>query len=1069
MKRIYAFIAAALTIISAASCVQELANDPHQQQDAVVYKAIADGADAKAVLGTNESGRPQSMWEEGDMINIYIGGGLLYRFTTSLDEPSPVAEFKYTGAEEIDFSDVDAVIAAYPASISGWADPGMLPMLMSEISTFQKVPSDVDSYDRNAVPAVAYSTDRTLHFQNAASLLKFKVNQAGVSKVRFTSRNGEYLTGKVTIVLNDDMEIGYINPDEHGAPETLMDFAELSTEGTFQSDRTYYISIIPGTLETGFILEFLDSEGTTVYANKYDRTITIKRNVILDLGTLGKSASLESGDYIDEYGINHGQGVNIDGVVWAPVNCGYHETDFKYGKLYQWGRKYGQGYDDYDTITPVIENGCISLIAGNHQDNANKFYKGNNDWLYSGYSNLWNIGTESDPVKTEYDPCPEGWRVPTYAELEILSAHHSEWTTNEYGQNGYWFCGSAQYASGVSQVFLPAAGWRNWGGGIVALRGTLADYWSSSFDLDNQNPSRLAFDNSAAQMGSSAQAYGFSLRCVQADSELIPVTDIVLDKTSLSIEVGDNCTLIASISPVNANHKYAYWHSDNASVAAVDENGKLTAVSTGTAMITAIAGMYSVQCEVTVVAKDVTMIDYVDESGVNHGPGVEINGVVWAPVNCGYHETDFKWGKLYQWGRKYGQGYIGGSFADAVLPELKAAPVSLAEGQAAENENVFFNIKMQDSFRDNNWSDGEQSGLWNSGTEHSPIKTEYDPCPDGWRVPTSEEMSSLESVAYSWIRESQPEYNGVYGTVVADDSGLREAFFPASGYLSCSDASGIDRGRYHLYWTSNYNDRYPGGEIGSIFGSNYSGYQQSSFGMSVRCVQDESPLVKVESLTINTTSVSMTEGETCTISAEVFPSDANQNTALWYSDTPSVAIVDKDGNIKALSAGTAKIIAMAGMKVAECEVTVKASPFVGTWSGTMYGMYAQYPDVKFIVTFDPEDGLIVSAGINPYFIMNGIDWTTYKASIEGNQLVVYAEQPSGYDDTILLGFNHADPNVATEYDHIRFVLNEDGTLTQTYAFGAYTANQGGWFEVYWGGGTFVKDQNAIEDMPKIEL
>ena len=120
------------------------------------------------------------------------------------------------------------------------------------------------------------------------------------------------------------------------------------------------------------------------------------------------------------------------------------------------------------------------------------------------------------------------------------------------------------------------------------------------------------------------------------------------------------------------------------------------------------------------------------------------------------------------------------------MPELKAAPVSLAEGQAAENENVFFNIKMQDSFRDNNWSDGEQSGLWNSGTEHSPIKTEYDPCPDGWRVPTSEEMSSLESVAYSWIRESQPEYNGVYGTVVADDSGLREAFFPASGYLSCS-------------------------------------------------------------------------------------------------------------------------------------------------------------------------------------------------------------------------------------------------------------------------------------------
>lgn len=27
------------------------------------------------------------------------------------------------------------------------------------------------------------------------------------------------------------------------------------------------------------------------------------------------------------------------------MNCGYHKDDYKYGKLYQWGRKYGQGYD----------------------------------------------------------------------------------------------------------------------------------------------------------------------------------------------------------------------------------------------------------------------------------------------------------------------------------------------------------------------------------------------------------------------------------------------------------------------------------------------------------------------------------------------------------------------------------------------------------------------------------------------------------------------------------------------------------------------------------------------------
>ena len=41
-------------------------------------------------------------------------------------------------------------------------------------------------------------------------------------------------------------------------------------------------------------------------------------------------------DYIDEYGINHGGGILIGDILWAPVNCGYHETDYPYGKLYQW-------------------------------------------------------------------------------------------------------------------------------------------------------------------------------------------------------------------------------------------------------------------------------------------------------------------------------------------------------------------------------------------------------------------------------------------------------------------------------------------------------------------------------------------------------------------------------------------------------------------------------------------------------------------------------------------------------------------------------------------------------------
>ena len=111
-------------------------------------------------------------------------------------------------------------------------------------------------------------------------------------------------------------------------------------------------------------------------------------------------------------------------MVWAPVNSGYHATDFKYGKLYQWGRKYGQGHStSYDASAPEIVEGPISAVNGQKDKYSNTFFTSSEslyDWTSPQDDTLWNSGTEENPIKTEYDPCPEGWRVPTYAELDEL-------------------------------------------------------------------------------------------------------------------------------------------------------------------------------------------------------------------------------------------------------------------------------------------------------------------------------------------------------------------------------------------------------------------------------------------------------------------------------------------------------------------------------------------------------------------------------------------------------------------------------------------------------------------------
>ena len=70
------------------------------------------------------------------------------------------------------------------------------------------------------------------------------------------------------------------------------------------------------------------------------------------------------------------------------------------------------------------------------------------------------------------------------------------------------------------------------------------------------------------------------------DDKGIAVTSLLLDKTSLTLEVGENYTLVVTVSPSNATDKSVTWSSTNSSVATVS-SGKVTAKSEGTTMIAA--------------------------------------------------------------------------------------------------------------------------------------------------------------------------------------------------------------------------------------------------------------------------------------------------------------------------------------------------------------------------------------------------------------------------------------------------------------------------------------------------
>lgn len=103
----------------------------------------------------------------------------------------------------------------------------------------------------------------------------------------------------------------------------------------------------------------------------------------------------------------------------------------------------------------------------------------------------------------------------------------------------------------------------------------------------------------------------------------IPVTSLKLNKQSATLHPDESAALQADIQPANATDKSIAWKSSNSAVASVDEKGRVTALKSGTAVISAVMknGLRA-ECKVTVkIAVDYVQLDstykdvYVTQTG----------------------------------------------------------------------------------------------------------------------------------------------------------------------------------------------------------------------------------------------------------------------------------------------------------------------------------------------------------------------------------------------------------------------------------------------------------------------
>ena len=195
-----------------------------------------------------------------------------------------------------------------------------------------------------------------------------------------------------------------------------------------------------------------------------------------------------------------------------------------------------------------------------------------------------------------------------------------------------------------------------------------------------------------------------------------------------------------------------------------------------------------------------------------------------------------------------------------------------------------------------------------------------------WRMPTFDDFKELiHPDNCTWTRTS---FLGKNGYLVTSKITGNSIFLPMTGgWMN----GGFYEGPSGYYWSSSLLTLSGETLCAYVLGfSNYPGYASMIEawrynGYTIRPVYDEST-IPVESISLDKTELELFVAESSALCASVFPDNATYKNVCWSSNDESVATVSSSGIVKAVSGGTAVIMASAGGQVATCQVVVNSIP-----------------------------------------------------------------------------------------------------------------------------------------------
>ena len=446
-----------------------------------------------------------------------------------------------------------------------------------------------------------------------------------------------------------------------------------------------------------------------------------------------------------------------------------------------------------------------------------------------------------------------------------------------------------------------------------------------------------------------ATAEGKSGTCaVTVKAKAVNVTEVTLDKTELTLTEGETGTLTATVKPDNADNKKVTWSSDKTEIATVDGAGRVTAVKSGEAVVTVTTedGGKTATCKVTVKAKAVSVTEVTldkTELTLTEGETGTLTATV-KPDNADNKKVTWSSDKteiatVDGAGRvtavKSGEAVVtvttedGGKTATCKVT-VKAKTVSVTEVTLDKTE-----LTLTEGEAETLTATVKPDNADNKKVKWSSDKTEIATVDGAGKVTAVKAGEAVVTVttedggktASCKVTVKAKAVNVTEVTLDKTELTLTEG--ETETLTATVKPDNADNRK--VTWSSDKTEIATVGGDGKVTavkaGEAVVTVTTEDGGKTATCkVTVKAKAVGVTEVALDKTELTLTEGETETLTATVKPDNADNRKVTWSSDKTEIATVGGDGKVTAVKAGEAVVTVTTedGGKTATCKVTVKA-------------------------------------------------------------------------------------------------------------------------------------------------